>query len=353
MTMQWPFSLARPANFGPGAVPTPDELQTIQEQAALAADGRLWTDIAAIKRWTYANPTVELDTMVNNAMAYDPTTRRWFAFGTKSALSVGVWTISGARWNVTAAASALNASSSAACSPAGKLLVGGFPTSGASSGKIVESTNGGGSWTTRNIGPADGQAVTALAYSTTLSLWLASCGGNTGTGIHSSPDGITWTLRGGAGGPPLFYTINETGPVIIGTVSQAAAATTGYFRSTNGTTWTTETFPATLVGSKRPTFDDRLGRFVVPAASGVYTSTTGLTGSWTLLDASFTTGGFAQWGRMLIRGDGRISLDSGATWSQVLEVQNNDLTPHGVSGVGVLVQRASAREVYLSGIVGL
>jgi hypothetical protein len=359
MTMQWPFSLARPGSYGPLSVPTPDELQMIQEQAALAADGRAWTDVAALKSWQYTLLSASiLATVPAKPHVYDPTTRRWLVFGELTGEAAGAWSISGARWlaTPTGAMASLQAVSSAAVSPAGKILVGGPPSSGASASKLRESTNGGASWTGRNIGSADAQNVSELAFSSALGLWFASVGGNGGSGLFSSPDGVTWTLRHAAGGPPFYITPNEgaPSPIVIGTRDQSVAASTGYYRSINGTSWTNETFPVTLVGSSKPTYHPLLGKFFVPAAAGIYSSSTGLTGSWTLVDNTFTgTGGLASFGRWLVRGDGRISLSGGVgTWIPVLELANNDLVVIAAPGVGVLFVRGTPRDLYLSQQLG-
>jgi hypothetical protein len=123
----------------------------------------------------------------------------------------------------------------------------------------------------------------------------------------------------------LFITVCDApSPIVIGTLSQSAGATTGYFRSTNGTSWTTETFPVTLVGSSQPTYSTLHGKFFVPASAGIYSSATGLTGSWSLVTAASALP-LASFGRFLVRGDGRISLDAGVTWFQVLELASDPI----------------------------
>jgi hypothetical protein len=351
----YPFQLVHPPSYTTNGAPTHTELNLLQDQVAVAADGRIWTDVAALRSWRYALPS-EPSAVDTKCHIYEPVRRRWFTFGTLGGQAAHRWTISGAIWMPTINVGESPTWSSVggvAVSNAGVLLVGGTPSSGTTA-KLRESTDGGTTFTSRSIGASNTEGITELAYSEALGLWFASVGGNAGQGLFSSPDRITWTLRTGAGGPPRHITIRETpSPIIIGTDSQSAGATTGYFRSVDGITWTTETFPVTLAGSNRPAWSDVHGKFFVPAAAGIYSSSTGLTSSWTLGDATFTgTGGIAAFGRTLIRGDGKISIDGGITWFAVLELATVDLVPRAYPGVGVLMKKASTRELYLSQLVG-
>lgn len=354
--MAWPFPNPKPLGWGLFEALTSVQMSQVNANAAAAADGAAWTDITSIKSWKRAQPA-EPDAVVVSGHVYEPVRRRWFSFGSVAGAGMFTWTISGEVWMPTvflpsSGGIALGTIAGAWANAAGVLLVGGAPQS-ASTAKLRESTDGGVNWTARNIGASNTQTIGEIAYSESLALWFASVGGNAGEGLFSSPDRVTWTLRAAAGGAPLWITVRDApSPIIIGTLSQSVGSTTGYFRSVNGTAWTTETFPVTLGSSHRPCWSDALGKFFVVSSSGIYSSSTGLTGSWTLVDATYTTGGIAAYGRLLIRGDGKVSADAGVTWAPVIELADTDLTPRAYTGVGVLLKRAASRELYLSLLVG-
>lgn len=350
MTMPvYPFPLVRPAGYTSGDVPTPAELQALQEEAAAAADGRIWTDIAVVKNWAYTQ-VGSISTMVQKSLLRDPVSRRWFVFGGNTASAS--FSADGSRWFNTGTvgfgdlAPAMTAVQSAAVNSAGIILAGGAPTS-ASTGKIRESADGGATWSTvRNIGASNTNSVHSLAYSETLALWFC---GVANEGLFSSPDRVTWTVR--TAGVPLYMCIRESpSPILIGSPI-VGAANTSYRRSVDGITWTTETFPENL-SSQAGCWNAVQGKFFFSGATGVWSSTTGLTGSWTQVNATTGQSSIASFGRMLVRGDGKASIDGGVTWFRVLELNGQtDLhvtaTPYGVGMV-----RGATFDVYLSAQVG-
>jgi hypothetical protein len=342
MTMPaWPFQLVHPAGYTNGDVPNGAELQSLQEQVAASADGRVFTDLAAIRNWKYL--TGGLTELYQRTIIRDPVSRRWLMFG-GTAASVA-WTVSGARWANTIAIPGAPTTSdftAAWANNAGVIMAGGAPVS-ASANKIRESTNGGDTWTARTIGGSNTQSVGTIAYSEALGLWFCSIGGNAGEGLYSSADRITWTLRTAAGTPPDQLIIRETpSPILLATTLKTASPTAAYKRSVDGITWTTETFPdgsnpaASLC---QGCWSDALGAFFVGSTSGIYKSSTGLTGSWTLVESTWPSpsvkSSIAAYGRTLIRGDGKASIDGGLTWFAVLETTNVDLfikaTPFGIA----------------------
>jgi hypothetical protein len=361
MTMPaWPFALVHPAGYADGLVPNGAELQLLQQQVAVAADGRVWTDIAAVRNNRYTNvilpPSLSQRTLIR-----DPKSRRWLVFG-GTAGTVN-WTVSGSRWLGGSAAlggmgSIMAYVTAAAANSAGVILVGGAPSVPATD-KLRESTDGGDTWILRNIGGVNAQSINAIVYSESLALWLCSVGGVGGDGIYSSPDRVTWTARAAAGAPPLQLVLRESPtPIILGTCPIIGGGSTNYYRSVNGTTWTTESFPVTVtISPSQGCWSDALGAFFIGGGDGIYTSTTGLTGSWTRIDTTWPTPGtsssIAAFGRLLLRGDGKASVDGGVSWFQVLESTRTDLFVTATSfGVAWACGQAGLTDVYIGQQIG-
>jgi hypothetical protein len=349
MTMPvWPFPLVRPSGFVNNDVPNGAEIQQLQEQGAAAADGRVWTDLAAVKNWR-ATLSLGYTAFGPNATIRDPVSRRWLVFGGNTASAS--YTIDGSRWfnsgttNFGDLAPIMLCATAAAVDPAGIILAGGAPSS-ASTGKIRESTDSGLTWATvRNIGASNTNPVFFLAYSQALALWFCSVNNE---GIFSSSDRITWTLRSAS--YAQYITVRETpSPVLL--TSQLVGGGTPYRRSVDGIAWTNETFPENI-SAKQLCWSDALGKFFASGATAIWSSTTGLTGSWTSVAATTIQAAIASFGRLLIRGDGKASLDGGVSWSPVLELGGQtDLHVVATPG-GVAMIRATSQDLYLSTQIG-
>ncbi len=362
----WPFSLVHSPSYPDEGVPTHTELNLLQEQVAVAADGRVYTDIAVLKTWTYGLLTTPASNQIaQSSVIYDPVSRRWIiGAGTTDSEAIAYWTITGTKWNLIGTSTfggspLIQQATTLAHNGAGVILAGGTPLGGSSAGKLRESSNGGDTWITRNIAAADANGVKALGYHPELALWAAAVGGLSGSancGIYTSPDRTTWTNRTSSvysyiavGGPP-------GSPVFLATQHQAASPSASYLRSTDGITWSGVTPPwssATNVG--KPVWSDSLGKWVVHVqAEGIWSSPTALNGTWTQVNTFSLTqnGSIGAFGRLLLRGDGQASVDGGVTWFPVLElVSQTDLFAHG-SIAGAVLVRAASREVYLSHQIG-
>lgn len=315
---------------------------------------------SAVKNWKYQQIGIP-NQLIQSTLIRDPQSRKWFAFGGTTATAS--WTCSGARWNFINTgvfgdlAPLMPVAQAAWANAAGTILAGGAPLV-ASTGKIRESTDGGETWSTvRNIGASDTNSVNALTYSESLTLWFCSVAGN---GLFSSADRIAWTLRAAAGAPPTHFIVREIPtPILLATQPQIIGGSNNYYRSTNGTAWTTESFPPAVGNTVcQGCWSDAAGAFFVGGADGIYTSATGLTGSWTRIDTTWATpsvslASIAAFGRLLIRGDGRASADGGLTWQRVLEVTDTDLfvraTPFGVAMARGI---SGATDLYISYQIG-
>jgi hypothetical protein len=351
-----PFVNQFPA-LGPDDPIDPAKLAALAGQVAVSADGRIYSDLSVVKNWKYTQPSVP-SPMRQRTLIRDPVSRRWLQFGEAGGELALIWTVSGLVWTgpiFPAGSPVLNQAFSAFANNAGVILAG----SGASSnttGKLRESTNGGDSWVTRNIGASDQLFARALVYSETLNLWLCTVGGlsgGAGAGIYSSVDRVTWTLR--STGVYSDYVIKDTAsPIILMTTHNHASPSAGVFRSTDGINWAAEAVPWSEISPAKGTWSEEHGAFFIGTASGLWRSATGVAGSWTKVnnDNYSASSSIGALGRILVRGDGKASIDGGVNWVSVLELANNDLHVTAVPGFGVGVVRGTTRDIYISHQIG-
>jgi hypothetical protein len=350
----YPFQNQFPT-LAPNEPIDPAKLVALAAQVAVSADGRLHSELAPLKNWK--KTTVSLpDPLAQGTLVREPVSRRWLALGSIALEAAVTWTVSGTSWilgTTLGGSPALQHSPlSSAVNSDGIILVGGAPFT-ASTGKLRESTDGGETWTTRHIGLADTLAAKALTYVPQLSLWLCMVGGlsgGVGAGIYTSTDRITWTFRNSA--VYSHFATKEFGsPIIIGSTHNFFAASNTYTRSVDGINWVPQTGPWPENSVCRGCWSEEHG-FVVGSFTGIWKSTTALTGEWTKISNDSIHGGssIGAFGRALMRGDGYASLD-GRNWIQVLELASSD---HAVvaTDFGVGVCRGASRELYISHQVG-
>jgi hypothetical protein len=351
MTMPvWPFPLVRPAGYTNGDTPTGPEIEQLQEQVAAAADGRIWTDLGVLKKWTWQQ--LSPVTISPRSLLRDPVSRRWMVFEGNTASTE--FSIDGSRWfgsgttNFGDPSPTMNAAIAAAASSGGVLLAGGQLV-GSSAAKLRESTDGGNTWLTqRSVGAADTHPVNALTYSESLALWLCVLG--TSDGIYSSSDRITWTKRSTL--MPTYWAKADLPTTIIIANTLVGGSATNYGRTTDGITWTTETFPEN-VSSQQGCWSDAFGKFFLSGATGIWSSSTGLTGSWTKIWAGTIQASLGAFRRCLMRGDGQASIDGGVTWVPVLDLGGQTDLHVTATPFGVALARGASKDIYISQQVGL
>lgn len=350
----YPFVNQFPA-LGPDDPIDPVKLAALAGQVAVSADGRIHSDLVTVKNWKYIQPAVP-SPMNANTLIRDPVSRRWMIFGEAGGEMCVIRTVSGLVWDgpiFLAGSPVLNQTIASAVNSAGVILAGGGASSN-TTGKLRESTDGGTSWITRNIGLSDQLLARALAYVPQLSMWICMVGGlsgGAGCGIYTSTDRITWTFRNSA----VFshFVVKDTdSPIIIATTHNAIGAGSTYQRSTDGINWGPETGPWPENSTCRGCWSDEHQAFFVGTFTGLWRSATGIAGSWTKINSDTFFGAIGAIGRILMRGDGKASIDAGVTWFNVLELINNDLFVTAVPGFGVGVVRGATRDIYLSHQVG-
>lgn len=140
--------------------------------------------------------------------------------------------------------------------------------------------------------------------------------GNTTSGIETSTDGLSWTVRTTPNLGTIIGGIAYGNDIYVAVYQTAGTSTTAVMTSPDGVTWTTRTTPSTTFGFKGIVFGDDL--FVILRSSGsgahhVSTSEDGITWSdlITIPDPDSST-----WGK-IIYGDGKyiiINTSSGTDY---------------------------------------
>jgi hypothetical protein len=161
--------------------------------------------------------------------------------------------------------------------------------------------------------------------------------------IHKSTDGITWVdLRAAdASGIQLYSIAKKTGLVV------AVGYGTGYFTSTDESSWTSRTFPVSL-SQPEIVYADTLDLFVVADGNGIYTSASG-TSSWTSRNVNVNINSLAwcsDLGLLVGAGSGGTIYTSadGITWTLKFT------TPDSSAVKGILYAGGTITVLTLTGI---
>jgi hypothetical protein len=271
----YPFSRAS-AGFSTGQILTSTAANTIDDNAASGADGALWTDVAIVRNWigsaTFANYGRALIWTDFTGSSVGPC---WLSFGvsggnplvaykyaTNSAFDIGT----------VAAGSGLTPLCAAANTTV--VVMGGTP--GVASASKIR----------RSVDPITFSAVTTTASGTEgvhgmvwhsgASLFIAGLDNTANTNIETSPDGSTWTQITGLANtnPRGSIATNGTTAVIL----PYNTSTNKCLSTSNGTTYTERTLPATQVWHK-VLWDSVYSRFIAYGASSFAYSSDGAT--WT------------------------------------------------------------------------
>jgi hypothetical protein len=188
-------------------------------------------------------------------------------------------------------------------------------------------------WSAASISGASDRDVLAVHYSTVHSLWVIVVEKTTDYQIYTAttPSG-TWTLRQTLGANPsgAFIAENLDGVFVI--QIKIGANTHEYWRSTNGTTWTSVTDFGISGNAQELFYDSHNNLFWSHQGSNLYYSTSGSSGTWTLA-GNFLGGVWAvtsmacdQYGTIVASGTSTqvdkgvglwYSQDAGDTWTEL------------------------------------
>lgn len=289
--------------------------------------GDRWTDVATVTNLPY----LFTDTNGGGVLFYHPTLQRFFSIdGGASPSGFSAITPFSSRTTLTIPADQgvdfSNIGQLGAVNPSGLMLFGGAPTS--SSQLRYRTSSDGTTWTSR---------TSALAASTSGPMSILWAAGSVnkfvsgyGSGeLETSPDGITWTQVTMHDSSQRRRTaFSDTLPLFVSI--QGTASTTYAISSTiTAGSWTNQTSPQGFeVIYWSPYYE---AFFATQISTGnVYTSTTGITGSWTLVGALpiaaslGASGQFFESGRILCaasnNGEICASIDGGANWKLVAKL---------------------------------
>ncbi len=222
----------------------------------------------------------------------------------------------------------------------GMFIIGAWGSPVANTQKVLTSTDGGATWTRRDVRLGHVWGLDFLNGT-----WFATGdSGNNTSSLSTSPDGITWTSRATGSADDLYgVAFGNNLYVAVGNGSQVVT-------SPDGVTWTRRTVADSGASIHDIVF--AAGRFVACAYGGIlYTSTDGL--AWTKIDTG--TGSNARF-ESIAYGNGRfvavgnntsVSSADGLAW--IVDSTNLRLTTDIVYGAGVFAVGAGIGTVYRSG----
>lgn len=310
--MAWPFERANALGYAMFELFTSADATLIDKNAAEAASGDIWTDVAQVVNF-YSRETLASD-VLGQYLMWEPVRRRWWNFGRTSgnkssayySKMSGPWVAS----NLTVPAPTnWTAANSAAHDGNGLMLAGGTAND---ANKIRRSVDAGTTWTAQALNTAASAAVKALAWAPSCNLFVAGLDNGV---VETSPDGITWTVRttpdayardGVAVSPERIVMIQSSGP-------QNHVIT-----SEDGITWTQRTLAST--GQGFITYNEQRGLFMTSSAGKIQTSPDGI--NWTVISLTAAgQGSLVSIGRLFLRGGDTlyVSVDDGANWEEYAE----------------------------------
>jgi hypothetical protein len=308
--MSWPFERANALGYAMFELFTSADATLIDKNAASAASGDIWSDIALVTNYS---PVQEVDTgsTLGQAVIWDPVRRRWWNFGSTGTKPTGFYSRQNGPWTdsgLFAAAVATNwtAANSAAISPAGVIIVGGT----ANDQKKIRRSADGATWTEPTTGTSASASVNAAVWSPSANLFVIGLSNGATSNVETSPDGIAWTQRTAPNNKARTAIAVSPERIVI---TSDDPGNDKIITSEDGIVWTERTLP--LAAQGEITYNAERGLFMVCASTSFMTSPDGIT--WTTV----TTGGpspgaLASFGRMFMRGRTllHISVDDGATW---------------------------------------
>lgn len=276
-------------------------------------------------------------------MAYDDALGMWIAASGSGFTPTMSTSIGGIEWTSRTITSSNFSPSCAVSNDAGTFVVGGSVSS-ASTSKLVSSTDGS-TWTFRSTSTSDTKGVTALAWDSVNSLFVAAISAG---GLETSPNGVTWTARAVpvALAAERFTSAAHNGlspnslqPSLGSLTVVSGFNSSNYMSSPDSVTWTARSFPASDTYSV--VYVAGLGLWFAIGRTHAYSNTDGgqLAG-WVPITLPPGIAGGSSGIRAMAFGDLlvcaytlpgseptiAISRDEGTTWKKVLTLPSYDPT---------------------------
>lgn len=273
----FPFEQQKPSGYAYGEVPTSAQMDVIDEQAAAAASGAIWSDLSLGKAWVRSAAVP----FHGAALVWSVTQKRWYSFGfdgsgnpTGAYLPIGssTWTT-----GLTMQNGAGLLPWAAAVSPSGILVVGGRPGASSTS-KIRESTDGA-TWTARATNASGTTAVRTIVWHAAASKFIAALDNAASTNIETSTNGQTWTQITGLPDSLPRGTMATNGEIVVCASDTFGGETvSSVITSTDGANWTQRSLPVSGF-TKGITWEAARGLFILIVSNRCVVSEDGIT--WT------------------------------------------------------------------------
>ncbi len=317
--MPYPFERANALGFAMFENFTSAQANIIDANAAAAADGAIWSDIA-LASGLLPKETVDADAayLFGQALIWEPVGKFWINAGDTTAgrskarysYAHGIWLETTLESDTTAVTTWTNASS-AATDGNNHTVVGGR----ASDTKRFRYFNGT-TWSAVDSIVTGDVTVKALVWAPSASLFVAGMGNSATTNIETSALGVTWVQRTAPNTDiRLEAAASPTRIVVI-----PNATTNKFITSEDGITWTERTVSASVTW-RSITWSAERGLFMALGSDTIVTSPDGITWttkSTTADDNSSVVSRVRSMGRMWLRmndsGYLRVSVDDGVNW---------------------------------------
>ena len=328
MPQTFPFTRANPSDWSPGQRLTSAQANTLDKNAAQAADGLLWSEIAILK--SFRKSTI---TNGGPAIFWDPPSGRWINGGANAGAPTASYSFDGADdWTALTVPAGTNWGSTTCGASNGSgtvILCGGGGS--ATTSKIRQSSDSGNTWSTRNVNAGGSEFISCIVWHPAAALFIIGLSNAASTNIEISGDGITWTqrtglpnslARGSANGVGSSSGAASNGSVVV---MLAASSSNKCLRSTDGATWTESTLPSTSSWTA-VAWNATSGKFMAIASNAIATSADGITWSSSGLNAPFNTSAtsLTSYGRAWLASGANtgqfglaISKDDGVSWRNV------------------------------------
>ncbi len=337
--MAWPFQRANALGFAMFENFTSAQATIIDANAAAAADGAIWSDIALASS-LLPKEIVDADAayLFGQALFWEPVAKIWINAGVTTAgrskarysYANGIWFETTLESDTTAVTTWINASS-AATDGNNNSVVGGR----ASNTKRFRSYNGT-TWTAADSVVTGDVTVAALVWAPSASLFIAGMGNGASTNIETSFLGVAWTQRTAPNSDIRLEAAASPSRIVV----IPNANSNKFITSEDGITWTERTVSITATW-KSITWNAERGLFMALGGDSIVTSPDGITWttkSTTATDDSSVVSRVRSIGRMWLRmndsGLLRVSVDDGVNWRIISAVSLAGVTKYAIEAVG-------------------
>jgi hypothetical protein len=297
MVATYPFSRAKPAGWSTGEILTSTQANTMDDNAASAADGALYTDIAIGKNWlgnaTQAN--------YGRALVWWQPDQKWFSLGVSGGNPLAAYKFNGSTaWTTGLTIDAGDGLTPlcAASNASNMMVVGGTP--GIASTSKLRSSPTGATWTARTTTAAGTESVRDVIYHSGSGHFVASLDNAAATNIEYSTNGTSWTQKTGLPNSAARGKMATSGTTIVALSYNTSTNKCITCTDPSGT-WTERTLPTTEIWHS-VAWDSVYGRFVAFGATNFAYSSDGAT--WSNGGASPVAGAAVQAtiGRVIVGG---------------------------------------------------